>query len=140
MPLDGKLLQSSLELVSGREELVTARFYDVLFERHPSVRPLFGADVRPQAAMLQESIVAVLDHLEEPDWLQEHLHALGARHVGYGATADLYPLVAACLIDTMAQIGGDDWTPAMSDAWATALTAVATLMLEGAAETSTPSA
>jgi hemoglobin-like flavoprotein len=129
--LDAALLRSSLELVSGREALITLRFYEILFARYPEVEPLFSRNREEQAKMLQESIVAVLDHLEQPDWLQTELHTLGKRHVGYGVTAEMYPKVAESLIATLAEIAGDDWTPEMGVAWTDALNAVAGLMLEG---------
>jgi hemoglobin-like flavoprotein len=129
MTLNRSLLQSSLELVSGREERITERFYEILFARHPEVRPLFGRDRREQAAMLQESIVAVLDHLDDAAWLQERLHSLGRRHVDYGVTAEMYPWVAESLVATFAEVAGDEWTPAMEQAWFDALGVVADLML-----------
>jgi hemoglobin-like flavoprotein len=128
--LNAPLLQSSLALVSGREERVTERFYEILFARHPQVRPLFGRDTREQAAMLQETIVSVLDHLDDAEWLEERLHDLGRRHVGYGVTAEMYGWVAGSLVATFAEVAGDDWTPAMERAWHDALDVVANVMLD----------
>ena len=130
MALDAVLLRGSLELVSGREALITTRFYEILFDRYPQVKPLFTGNSAEQAKMLQDAIVAVLDHLEEPAWLQEQLHTLGARHVGYGITAEMYPWVAECLIATLAELAGDDWTIEMQGAWEDALKAISSLMLE----------
>lgn len=130
MSLNASLLQSSLELVSGREERITERFYEILFARYPQVQPLFGRNRREQAAMLQESIVAVLDNLDDAAWLQERLHALGRRHVDYAVTAEMYPWVAECLVATFAEVAGDDWTTEMEQEWFKALTAVSEMMLE----------
>lgn len=129
MALNASLLQSSLELVSGREERVTERFYEILFARHPEVRPLFGRDTREQAAMLQETIVAVLDHLDDAGWLEDRLHELGRRHVDYGVTPVMYSWVAGSLVTTFAEVAGDDWTPAMERAWHDALAVIAEVML-----------
>src|SRR3712207_7888373 len=43
--------------------------------------------------------------------------SLGRRHVDYGVTPEMYPWVARCLVDTLAELAGDDWTPAMAAAW-----------------------
>jgi hemoglobin-like flavoprotein len=131
MALDADLLRSSLALVSEREDRITERFYDTLFTRYPQARPLFSRNRQEQAAMLQESIVAVLDHIEDAAWLESHLGELGRRHVDYAVTAEMYPWVIDSLVVTLAQIGGDDWTPEMDRAWRDALRAVSDLMLAG---------
>lgn len=141
MTVDASLLQSSLALVSEREEHVTERFYEILFARYPQTEPLFGRNRKEQAAMLQEAIVSVLDHLDDAAWLEDRLHELGRRHVDYGVTAEMYGWVAESLIATFAEVAGDDWTPAMEEAWYAALGVVADIMLaaypEGAANPGT---
>lgn len=129
MALDADLLHSSLELATGEERVITERFYEILFDRYPQAQALFGRDRREQAAMLQESIVAVLDHLDDAGWLHDRLHSLGRRHVDYGVTAEMYGWVAESLVATLAEAVGDAWTPAMEDAWYQALTVVSDMML-----------
>ncbi|GAA1514968.1 globin domain-containing protein [Nocardioides humi] len=129
--MDQRLLTDSL-LLADADESLTERFYDLLFERHPAVRPMFSADVRPQAAMLRTAVVAVLEHLDDPHWLTTTLGELGARHAGWGVTPPMYDAVAECMVAAMAELGGDAWTEAMTEAWSEALTAVAGLMLQGA--------
>lgn len=130
--MDAELLTSSLALVDGAEDHLTRTFYETLFARYPVVRPMFGADIGPQAAMLRGAIIAVLDHLDDADWLTSTLGSLGAKHAGWDVTDDMYPLVAECLLAAMEQLGGDTWTPAMTSAWSEALGAVAGLMIAGA--------
>jgi hemoglobin-like flavoprotein len=45
----------------------------------------------------------------------------------------MYPWVGECLLETFADIAGDDWKPAYTRAWAEAYGAISGLMLEGAA-------
>lgn len=134
MGLNADLLRSSLALVAERQPLITGRFYEILFARYPQVRPLFGRNApETQQQMLQSAIVAVLDHLEDADWLAATLGGLGRQHVGYGVTAEMYPWVADSLLATLAEIAADDWTDGMQTAWTDALGAIAGLMLAGAA-------
>ena len=42
MALNAELLRSSLALVVEREPLITRRFYEILFERYPQVRPVLS--------------------------------------------------------------------------------------------------
>jgi len=88
-------------------------------------------DVPPPDPELLETS---LGHLDDGDWLAGTLKPLGARHAGWGVTPPMYDAVAECLIAAMTELGGDAWTEEMTDAWVQALTAVAGLMLTGAAE------
>lgn len=133
MSLNAELLSSSLELVASRQPFITPRFYEILFERYPQVKPLFSRNSRDeQARMLQEAIVSVVEHAEEPSWLTETLHGMGRKHAGYGVTEEMYPWVGECLIATLAEIAADDWSDEIEQAWVEAYTAISTLMLEGA--------
>jgi len=132
--MNGELLMQSLLLVDGQEHELTPRFYDLLFERYPAVRPMFSSDIGPQAEMLRSAIVAVLDHLDDAEWLGTTLGHLGEKHAGWGVTAEMYDAVAECMIAAMEELGGAEWTPEMTAAWTEALTAVATLMIAGASK------
>ena len=135
MSLNVDLLRSSLNLAAEREGLVTTRFYGILFERYPQVQPLFSRKApEKQQQMLQESLLAVMDHLEDGDWLAETLGNMGAQHVDYEVTEEMYPWVAESLMAALAEILGEDWTPEHQQAWGDALNAVASLMIAGAKE------
>jgi hemoglobin-like flavoprotein len=135
MALDATLLRNGFALIAERAPNVTHRFYEILFERRPEVRSMFGRTPQAQARqekMLTQALVAVLDHLEDAPWLEETLFALGGRHVGYGVRDEMYAWVAEALLATFAEVAGPDWTPALAEAWSEALGAIASLMLAGA--------
>lgn len=129
--MDAVLLETSLALVDTPDNGLTTRFYEILFDRYPAVRPMFSADTARQAKMLRSVIVSVVEHLDDPVWLTETLGELGARHAGWGVLAQMYDAVTECMAAAMAERGGDAWTPQMTDAWVEALDAVAGLMLLG---------
>lgn len=138
MALNVPLLRSSFDLVVEKEPELAARFYDTLFARYPQLEALFcNKDRTTQAKMLTEALSAVMDHLEDAPWLAATLEQLGAKHVEYGVSAAMYPWVEECLLVTLQDIAGDDWSQQLADAWAEALEAVSAIMLEGAASTST---
>ena len=132
MALDVALLRSSFDLVVERQPQVTPRFYEILFSRYPQAKPLFGRNGTNQAEMLQQALVAVVEHLEDASWLTQTLEAMGAKHLDYGVRDDMYPWVGECLLATLAEIAGDDWSPALASAWGDAYGAIAGLMLQGA--------
>lgn len=133
MSLDAEALRSSLEVVVAKEPLITKRFYEILFARYPAVRPLFSRNApERQAKMLQEAIVAVVDHLDDATWLTQTLGAMGAKHIEYGVTEEMYPWVGESLLATLAELAGPAWTPRVEKAWTEAIGAIASLMIAGA--------
>lgn len=134
MPLDAQLLRSSFQTVIEREHAITPRFYQILFTRYPQARALFGRNSeQAQQKMLQDSLVAVVENLEDASWLRATLHALGAKHVSYGVTAPMFDWVGDALIATLAEIMADEWTEEIAAAWQQAYAAIAELMLAGMA-------
>jgi hemoglobin-like flavoprotein len=132
MPLDTDLLRSSFNTVVERQPLITPRFYEILFTRYPALKPLFGRNSsRAQEQMLQQALVAVIDHLEDASWLASTLGALGAKHVDYGVTAEMFDSVGDALLTTLAEVLGDDWNDRVRGAWVTAYGAIRDLMLAG---------
>lgn len=135
MPLNVSLLRQSFAMVVERQPLLARRFYEVLFTRFPQARHLFGRhDGATQERMLTTALVAVMDHLEDAPWLKETLGGLGARHVGYGVTPEMYGWVGAALLETLAEVAGPEWSGDLHAAWADAYGAIAGLMLTGGAE------
>jgi hemoglobin-like flavoprotein len=133
MSLNVQLLRQSFELVVERSPNLTHRFYEILFERYPQTEPMFPKNRRArQEGMLTEALVAVLDHLEDAPWLTGTLQALGAKHLDYGVTDEMYGWVGDALLRTLAEVAGDAWTPALAEAWGDAYGAIARLMQAGA--------
>ena len=133
MALNEHLLRESIGIAASHEPVITKRFYEIFFSRYPQVRPLFSRNApERQQEMLQGALLAVLDHLEDGAWLTETLGALGAKHVEYGVTDDMYPWVGECLIAALADLCGPAWTPAHEAAWGEAYGALQSLALAGA--------
>jgi hypothetical protein len=56
--------------------------------------------------------VAIVDHIEDPQWLEREAAALGASHIGYGVTPEMHEWVGDALIATIAEACGEHWSPA----------------------------
>jgi hemoglobin-like flavoprotein len=135
MSLNVALLRGSFDLVVERQPQLTHRFYEILFQRYPQAKALFGRNTAAaQEKMLTDALVAVMDHLEDAPWLTTTLKHLGAKHKGYGVTMEMYGWVGASLLATLAEVAGNDWTPLLESAWTEAYGAIAGLMQAGAAE------
>ncbi len=135
MALNVSLLRNSFDMIVTRQPQITPRFYEILFSRYPQAKPLFGGNSKgAQAEMLQQALVAVMEHLEDASWLQQTLHAMGAKHVDYGVTNEMYGWVGDSLLRTLAEHAGDAWNPELNAAWSEAYAAIAGPMQEGAAK------
>ncbi len=135
MSLNVPLLRSSFDLVVERAPDVTARFYVNLFSLYPQTREMFSPTrQKEQESMLTQALVAVLDHLEDAPWLTTTLRSMGAKHVGYGVTDEMYDWVGHSLLLTLEQVAEDAWNDELKEAWTGAYGAIAGLMKEGARE------
>ena len=137
MALQVKLLRDSFNAVAPSAEKLATVFYRILFERYPSVKPLFGdVNMREQRRKLVQALALVVRNLERPEQLTSALKDLGRRHVEYGAVAEHYPAVGECLLAALAEVAGPAWTPELTRAWADAYGVIAEIALTGAAEAS----
>ena len=135
MALDVDTLRSSFALVAEREPQVTKRFYGIFCERYPQVKPMFSRNApEKQQEMLQQALVAVVEHLEDASWLDRELKAMGRKHVDYGVTSEMYDWVGECLLATLEDIAGEAWNDKLLGAWSDAYGAISGLMKAGAAE------
>lgn len=131
---DKELLVESIGWAAEKEPVITRRFYEILFARYPQVVPLFSRNGRgEQAKMLQDAILAALDHFDDAPWLTSTLGGIGRKHVEYGVTDEMYPWVGESLVATLAELCGPQWTPAHEAAWGRTWGALAGLALAGAA-------
>jgi methyl-accepting chemotaxis protein len=133
MSLDLDALETSFDLVAPRGDELMDEFYARLFEAAPGVKPLFaGTDLKRQKAMLLGTLVLLRKSLRNLDAIVPKLRELGARHVGYGARPEHYPVVGEALIGAMAATAGASWRPEYAAARGKAFEVVAGAMIEGA--------
>jgi hemoglobin-like flavoprotein len=127
-----EVLRTSFESLNQSD--FARRFYENLLSRHEELRVLFGSDVQKrQQAMLYQALAAIMDHLDNAFWLKESLRRYGARHVEYGVTDAMYDSFGECLLATLAEVNGNEWTPQLEQAWSEAYHAISELMKVGAA-------
>ena len=132
MSLDVNALETSFDLVAPRGDELMDEFYTRLFTAAPSVRPLFPTDMKAQKAKLLVALALVCKSVRKLETIVPALHAMGARHVAYGAKPEHYPVVGAALIASMAAVAGPAWKPEYESAWSAAFDIVAGAMIDGA--------
>src|SRR5436190_16577087 len=134
MTMNVTLLRSSFEALAPRAPELVDRFYAILFERYPQVRPMFAhVNMGEQKKHLIQALVLLVANLEKGDILKGYLGVLGAKHVRYGVRDEHYDAVGECLLAAMAEIAGPIWTEELRREWAGTYGAVASMMKQGAA-------
>lgn len=126
-------IRSSFQAVAPQAQKLVDTFYDRLFATAPAVRPMFPKDMAKQKQHLLAAISLVVKNADKFDSLRQPLMEMGARHVGYGAKPEHYPVVRDVLLGTLKDIAGPAWNAQLTADWTGVINAVAGVMLEGAA-------
>jgi hemoglobin-like flavoprotein len=135
MSLDKDLLRKSFALFVACEPDLTHHFYELLFARHPELRPLFFRKKREeQERMLTEIIADLIAHIDDVAYLETVLHPLGVKHIEYGATVERYAWVRDAMLATFRHVAGAVWTDELAAAWRGAYDRIASIMMQGAAQ------
>jgi hemoglobin-like flavoprotein/anti-anti-sigma regulatory factor len=120
--LDEVALLKGYQMATDKLDSIVEDFYGQLFSQYPEVKPLFArSDLATQGKKLQAAVQLLVDHLHQPEKLQQALQDLGRRHQAYGALPEHYPLVVELLLASFKQHLGRRWTRAINTAWQTLL-------------------
>jgi hemoglobin-like flavoprotein len=125
-------IRASFAKVAQIGDQAAALFYARLFETAPEVRALFTGDMEAQGRKLMAAIATVVDGLDDIGAIAPAIGDLAKRHVGYGVRPEHYALVGAALLWTLEQGLGEDFTPAVRAAWASAYGALSQIMIAAA--------
>lgn len=125
-----RLIQESFARLAPHAEMLGSLFYSRLFVTHPELRSLFANDMRVQERKLMQTIAVVVESLENATAVLPTLKELGMQHVGYKVQPADYTPVGEALIWTFQQSLGEDFTPALQEAWLEAYTLITTVMLD----------
>ena len=124
------IVRSSWPAIATRDDALTVRFYEVMFEIDDSAARLFASvDMASQRGKLFRSLAVIVDALDDLDRLLPAIAELGKRHATYGVERRHFDVVGQSLLRAIEGVLGDDFTPAVRDAWAEAYTLVAAVMM-----------
>lgn len=128
--MSAHLLRSSLESILAIQDAFPARFYAILFERHPELRSMFHrSSPGAQQKMFVQKLCAIVDHVDDPLWLERELAHLVDTHRAYGVRDEMYPWVGDALIQALREGLGDELTPEVEQSWRSAYATITELML-----------
>lgn len=129
-----QLVQQSWKKVMPVAKQAGLIFYSKLFEAAPGVRHLFKEDITEQANKLVTILGYVVVKLNDLEALLPEVRRLGVRHNSYGTEPAHYEVVGQCLIATLKEGLGSEWTAEVQDAWVTAYNTLKNVMIVAQAE------
>lgn len=125
-------LRNSIVRLIPACERVSEQFYSRLFESHPELRPMFPEDMSNQQEKLILMLASSIDLLKDQDKFETTCAALGRRHVGYGAKAEHYPIVASLVLEEIGRQANPPLSAEEQESWALLFQLIGTSMLSGA--------
>jgi hemoglobin-like flavoprotein len=127
-----ELIRKSLIQVHPIADQIAESFYARLFGLNPHLRKLFTGDMRRQGTMLMTSLELAVSSLDDPESILPSVKALGERHVSYGVKVEYYELAKEAYLWALQNHLGDEFTPALKDAWSAAFDALIETMSSAA--------
>ncbi len=132
MILNAKLLKQSFQNLTHKTQELADIFYQTLFERYPSVKPLFSkTDLSEQKKKLTQTIATIIHGVDQIETLVPAIKKLGLNHNAYQAKEEHYPAVGECLMYALEQTMEDKWNPEIKKAWVDAYEVISTTMIAG---------
>jgi class 3 adenylate cyclase/hemoglobin-like flavoprotein len=126
------LVQSSFDRISARSKEFGERFYAILFQANPELRPLFQKDLAVQTKMLVSMLSSLVKGLNRMQEIAGGLRELGKRHRDYKTSRTDYDKVLRALLRTLEEFLADDLTPEIRHAWITVYGTIAETMIDAA--------
>ncbi len=129
---DIKTVQESFASLVPIADEVGPLFYAELFAAHPELRPMFAADIAPQAKKLVQMLAVVVNSLHRLDSILPAVQDLARRHRDYGVVDAHYAMVGSALLATLERGLGEAFTDEVRRAWTSAYTALSGVMIAAA--------
>lgn len=126
-------VETSVQSLLAHKQQVIRSFYDRFLEAVPEASRFFGTvDLDRQATMLTMALMVVETHgCEDFPAVQHYLRVLGHRHHILGIPEDMYAYFRECLISSIRDFHGEEWTEQLASDWHSAMDRTKTTMLEG---------
>lgn len=125
-----QLISESKPLFMENHTSISNRMYQIMFEKHPEIKPMFDKAPFNQPRMFEAAILAYLVSKDNPSVLNSYRDGICGRHVEAGVKEEHYDIMADALFQSMREVLNDKATPEMLDAWQRWFYFVANLLIE----------
>src|SRR5215470_14015237 len=126
------LLKESWGYIEDRADDLANNFYARVFLADPSLRELFPVEMTDQRTRLVQSLVSVIQMVDDPDALDDFLGRLGRAHRRFHVEPQHYGVVGVALMASLREYAGERWSIEYDQAWRDAYDTMAIRMLTAA--------
>jgi len=124
------IVKATAKPVAESAEAITARMYEILFEKHPETKILFKAAASDQHKKLAAAVGAYAANIERLDVLGEAVEKMAGSHVRTGVKPEHYPMVGVALLGAVKDVLGDAATDEVLNAWKEAYFFLGDILIE----------
>lgn len=126
------LVQATYPKLIDNIDTATVIFFDHLFQIDPSLKALFIGEMSVQGRKMIQTLLVIVNTLNDPDSVGTVIQETSLRHVTYGVKAEYYQPVGRALIATIRESLGAECTPEVEAAWAAAVELVSSIAIAAA--------
>ncbi|AXY41702.1 MULTISPECIES: NO-inducible flavohemoprotein [unclassified Halomonas] len=132
-PAQEALIAATAPTVAEHLDAITQRFYPLMFDRYPEVKPLFNEAHQAdggQPRALAGAVLAYVQLRHDREKVRETLATVVSKHVSLDIRPEHYPIVGECLMTAIGEVLGDAVTPEIAAAWSGVYEELAGLLIE----------
>ncbi len=125
-----QLVEESFAAVAPRGAALVARFYELLFNDYPELKPMSESDPHQQQKKLLGALVLVVENLRKPEKLQPAIEQLGINQNDYQVVQEQHQAIGSTLLKTLAEFAGGMWCSKLEAAWTAVYGTISEQMIE----------
>ncbi|TFE71819.1 hypothetical protein A7Q10_04165 [Methylacidiphilum caldifontis] len=114
---DKEIIKESWKKIEPNKNEIGLLFYANLFKEEPTVATLFRNPISSQSRKLMQVLGILVEGLNNINELIPPLQNLGKRHKEYGVENFHYPIVGRCLLQSIQEYLGQDFSDEARQAW-----------------------
>ncbi len=132
---DSEIIAAQWNLLSEREPRIAERIYERFFQSDTRIARLFGAHCRAvKEDMLHETLTGMVMCSEGTDWLVSNLKLLGAKHVEFDVSDEMYDLWTESVLGVLSELSGPSWGSSLERLWRERIEYLCSVMREAASQ------
>lgn len=133
MKINTILIRECFELLKPILDQIVNRFYDNLFLDYPQTKQILTKyDLEKQKKVLLNSLITIIDNLENKDYLSKFFTELNENLQKLPITNLHFDWAAQTFLKTLAQFLGRSWSSDLSHEWGNVFRLIANTLKQGA--------
>ena len=112
-----EIVKATAAPVAVNAEAITTRMYEILFENHPEVKPMFENAASDQHKKLAAAVSAYAANIDNLGALSKAVEKMASTHVKVKVKPEHYPIVGVSLLGAIKDVLGDAATDEVIEAW-----------------------